>query len=437
MLHMMRVKREYWQNWAENLSAHPESFHYPQTIEEVQQIIDSCRIRGKTLKVVGASHSFSAVAKPDEEALSLEEMRGLIAVDRSLMEATFWAGTYLYEAAPLLASANMAFENMGDIQEQTIGGAISTGTHGTGKYLASLSNQVVAWTWVDGNGQIRHHRRGDDDLSKALSISLGLLGVLVKVTIRTVPLYSLTVTTEKKSFKDAKAAWTNSLEAHRHIEWFYFPGVETVQVKSMDMIPLAKQNFRSKSLEFIKDGVIETVGFKLMSEMVRVKPRLSRKVTKFAAATIPTGSKDGYYYEMFPSNRLVKFTECEYAIPLVDFEACMEEMHDFLKAHPFYVHFPIECRVSAGEDAFLSPTQGVAVAYLAFHMYKGMDNGPYFKWVDTHMRKYRGRPHFGKLNTLTSNDTKKLYPHLEHFHAVRRQCDPQGIFLTGYMKGLL
>lgn len=437
MFPMKELKRGKWMNWSRNVVATPEYFHQPTSIKDIQQIVDSCRIRGKTIRVIGAGHSFSPVARPDDEALTLQHMRGLISVDHARMEATFWAGTYLYEAAPALASVGMALENMGDIQQQTIAGAISTGTHGTGKVFGSLSSQVIAWTWVDGNGNVMQHRRSDDDLTKAISLSLGMLGVLVKVTIRTVPLYSLSVTNERKAFRDAIEQWGTHIEKHRHLEWFYFPGTETVQVKSMDEIPLVKKGFESKFIELMKSGMIETVGFKLMSELVRARPRFARGITKFASQNIPTGTSKGFYHEIFPSPQLVKFTECEYAIPIESFEACMLEMHQFLKAHPFYVHFPIECRVTAGEDAFLSPTQGKESAFLAFHMYMGMDNRPYFKWVHSIMEKYGGRPHFGKMNNLDANLMDKLYPELHRFKEIRRKNDPEGVFLTHYFKRLI
>lgn len=425
-----------WTNWAQNEQAIPDYFHYPKSIGDIQDTVNSCRIRGTSLRVIGAAHSFSPVAKPESDAMSLDYLRGLISYDSEAMEATLWAGTYLYEAASFLAAVGMGLENMGDIQQQTIAGAISTGTHGTGITLGSLSNQIVAWTWIDGKGAVRHHRRGDDELSKALSLSLGMLGVLVDVTIRTVPLYSLQVTSAIYSFDEALAAWASDIRANRHFEWFYFPGTDTVQVKKTNQIPLAKQTIQSKALDFVKNGLVETAGFKAISEVCRMKPGLSRKMTHFSAKSIPTGSRAGMYYEIFPSPRLVKFTETEYAIPLAAFEACIQEIHAFLYAHPFYVHFPIECRVTAGEDAFLSPTRGEETAYLAFHMYKGMDDGPYFKWVHNMMSKYGGRPHFGKKNDLTQEKLQRLYPDLDRFLTIQEQCDSNGIFMTNYFKSI-
>lgn len=434
---MNTLKKEVgWKNWARNVNATPDYYHFPKTISDIQDTVHSCRIRGATLRVTGAAHSFSPIAQPESDAMSLDHLHGLISYESEAMEARLWAGTYLYEAAPVLAAIGMALENMGDIQQQTIAGAISTGTHGTGLAFGSLSDQVVAWTWVDGKGEVRHHRRADDDLSKALSLSLGMLGVLVDVTIRTVPLYSLQVTSYKRSLNVALTEWSAGLQNNRHLEWFYFPGTDTVQVKETNNIQLVKQSMQSKAIDFVKNGLVETAVFKAISEICRVKPKMSRKMTALSAKSVPIGSKEGMYYEVFPSPRLVKFTETEYAIPLNKFEACIEEIHDFLRAHPFFVHFPIECRVTAGEDAFLSPTQGEATAFLAFHMYKGMDDGPYFKWVHQLMVKYDGRPHFGKMNDLTNEKMQKLYPNLDRFMAIREQYDPNGVFMTNYLKSI-
>ena len=429
-------KSEGWTNWARNLKATPTYFHVPNTVQEIKGIVDSCRVRGTSLRVTGAGHSFSAVAQPENETLSLENLRGLISYDAKTMEARMWAGTYLHEAAALLATIGMAFENMGDGQEQTIAGAISTGTHGTGLTLGSLSNQIIAWTWIDGQGNLQHHRRGDDDLSKALSLSLGLLGVLVDVTIQTIPLYSLRVERTKETFNDALSKWTVDLENNLHMEWFYFPGTDTVQVNRTNPIPYVRQSRKSKAVERVKNGLIETAALKVISEACRMNPRLSRKMTAISAQSVPSGVKEGIYHEVLPSPRLVKFTETEYALPLGNFETVIEEIHHFLHAHPFYVHFPIACRVTAGEDAFLSPTQGQETVFLAFHMYKGMDDGPYFKWVHNLMEKYDGRPHFGKLNDLTSEKVKLLYPEVNRFLEIRKQYDPFGIFMSRYMKRL-
>jgi FAD-linked oxidoreductase len=427
---------EKWTNWANNVISYPSEMCLPQSIEEVTKIVKHARESGKTIRVTGAAHSFSAVAMPEHIALSLHNMRGLIAVNKEKQEATLWAGTYLYEIGPLLAQYGLALINMGDIQEQTIAGAVSTGTHGTGVTLGSLSSTVTKWGFVDGTGTYREHTRGMDDLSEALHVSLGMLGVLVQVTIKVIPLYSLHYVGTRDTLENGLAIFAEDIRQHRHVEWFYFPGSETIQVKRMNAVAPVYQSDWSKRMETLKLQIVENGAFYAISELCKWRPSLSGAMSKLAAANVVEGEKTGISYEIYPSPRSVKFQESEYAIPLAQFEACMEEIHATFKKGVFKVHFPLECRTTAGEAGYLSPTQGQESAFIAFHMYKGMPEEPYFEWVHTMMKKYKGRPHWGKQNYLTANYVYELYPDIEKFLAIRRQYDPDHVFFTGYLRKL-
>ncbi|MGE7941437.1 D-arabinono-1,4-lactone oxidase [Lysinibacillus xylanilyticus] len=427
---------EKWTNWANNVISYPSEMCLPQSIEEVTKIVKHARESGKTIRVTGAAHSFSAVAMPEHIALSLHNMRGLIAVNKEKQEATLWAGTYLSEIGPLLAQHGFALINMGDIQEQTIAGAVSTGTHGTGVTLGSLSSTVTKWGFVDGTGTYREHTRGMDDLSEASHVSLGMLGVLVQVTIKVIPLYSLHYVGTRDTLANGLTIFSKDIRQHRHVEWFYFPGSETIQVKRMNAVAPVYQSDWSKRMESLKLQIVENGAFYAVSELCKWRPSLSGAMSKLAAANVVEGEKTGISYEIYPSPRSVKFQESEYAIPLVQFEACMEEIHATLKRGIFNVHFPLECRTTAGEAGFLSPTQGQESAFIAFHMYKGMPEEPYFEWVHTMMKKYKGRPHWGKQNHLTAQYVYELYPDIEKFLAIRRQYDPDHVFFTGYLRKL-
>ncbi|GLC89210.1 D-arabinono-1,4-lactone oxidase [Lysinibacillus piscis] len=427
---------EKWTNWAGNVVAYPGEMYAPTSVEEVVDIVSRAQTVGKTIRVTGAAHSFSAVAMPEHIALSLHNMRGLIAVNEEQQEATLWAGTYLYEIGPLLAQYGFGLINMGDIQEQSLAGAVSTGTHGTGITLGSLSSAVTKWGFVDGTGTYQEHVRGADDLSEALHVSLGMLGVLVKLTIKVIPLYSLHYIGSKDTLTNGLAHFATDIRQHRHVEWFYFPGSETIQVKRMNAIAPVYQGEWSKRIELLKLQVVENGAFFVMSELCKWKPSMSGAMSKLAAASVVEGEKIGISYEIFPSPRSVKFQESEYAIPLTQFEACMEEIHATLQKDLFHVHFPLECRTTAGEAGYLSPTQGQESAFIAFHMYKGMEEGPYFQWIYTLMKKYHGRPHWGKQHQLTAEDVDTLYPNLQKFHAIRQVYDPQQLFFTGYLRKL-
>lgn len=421
-----------WTNWAQTITAHPSEVKLPTSIEQVQQMVTSAR----NIRVTGAAHSFSAVAKPEQTALSLHYLRGLIEVDEVRQEALFYAGTYLKEVGPALAAHGFALSNMGDIQEQTLAGAIATGTHGTGLTLGSFADMVVEWTFVDGLGQVHIHRRGKDELSQALHVSLGLLGILVKVRLKVVPLYHLHYISTREPLSQVRQQLTDDIHYNRHIEWFYFPGCDMVQVKRSNIAPPQAMGKWQRDKEKMKVLLVENMGFYALSEICRIRPSLSQRVSAFSAANVTTTEKYGLSYEIFPTPRLVKFTEVEYAIPLHDLDTCLQVIHQNLQKSPFAVHFPLECRVSAGESGYLSPTQGEACAYIAFHMYKGMDDSAYFSWVHHLMQSFGGRPHWGKSHHLTATLVQQMYPDVFKFLRIREQYDPNNVFLTTYLKQL-
>lgn len=227
---------KHWQNWVGYVKATPAQKLTPSTIDELCAIVKDANATGKRIRVTGAAHSFSPVAQPEEIAISLHHLHGLVSIDAAAREVTLWAGTYLYEIGDMLAEHGFALENMGDIQFQSLAGAVATGTHGTGISLGSVSSQVVAWEWVDGTGKLHQHRRSDDELSQALTVSLGLLGIFTKLTLKVVPLYGLKEHSCTMSFGDGLASFDQDVHDHRHMEWFLFPGTNKLQKKTLTPI---------------------------------------------------------------------------------------------------------------------------------------------------------------------------------------------------------
>ena len=425
-----------WTNWTGNQKAIPNAYELPRSIEEVQKIVKRANTFKQSIRVTGAGHSFSPVALPSCIAMSLHHLRGLIHIDRENSEATFYAGTYLYEIGPILEQHGLALINMGDIQEQTLAGVISTGTHGTGKTLGSFSSMVKTWGFVDGQGNYIEHETGDDELSKALHVSLGLLGILVTVTIHVTPIYNLHYISKKANLFEVLPTFQQSVDEHRHIEWFYFPGSDTIQLKQMDQAPYTPALEVNRKWEKFKAGALENGAFYVLSEAAKNMPQLSKHVAKISSLGISDVARNDVSYKIFPSPRAVKFIETEHAIPLHRFEEAIEEIHWTFIRYSMNVHFPIECRTTKGEHGFLSPTRGQESAFLAFHMYKGMNEAFYFNWVRELMTKYDGRAHWGKVNWYDAPDTSiyELYPDAKRFNELRQQYDPNDVMMTDYFK---
>ena len=424
-----------WTNWSNSYVSFP-TYYAPKSIEDIVQVVKQHASVGKTIRVTGAAHSFSPVALPESSALTLHHLRGLLSVDKEKMEATFYAGTYLFEMGPLLEQHGLAILNMGDIAVQSLAGVISTGTHGTGVTLGSFSSMVTKWTFVNGLGEVITHERGEDRLSEALHVSLGLLGILITVTIRVIPLYSLHYVSSRENLFSSLQTFQQDIREHRHIEWYYFPGAETIQVKKMNLLPPKYAMERERIMENLKLEVIENQLFEMASKLCKLQPRLSHSVSKLSSKLITEGEKTDICYKVYPTPRRVKFNEAEFALPLQQFEACMEEVHAMMKAKRFAVHFPIECRTTIGETGYLSPTQNRESAFLAFHMYKGMDESSYFDSVFSLMEKYDARAHWGKMNRYSKHNIDMYYPNAQQFNEIRQEMDPENIFVTHYFKNI-
>lgn len=426
-----------WRNWTGYVSAIPEQKLAPQSIEELQNIVKTAVKEHKRIRVTGAAHSFSGCARPEEIAVTLHHLRGIDKVNQEAKEVTLFAGTYLHEIGDMLREHGFALENMGDIQNQSLAGSICTGTHGTGITLGSVSSQVVEWEWIDGNGELHHHRRaedaGSDDLGNALHISLGMLGIFTRLTLKVVDLYGLREECAVFSFDKGLAQFHDATHAHRHMEWFLFPGTNKLQQKTLTVIDPKPMSKLQKFKDGIESKVVLNGAFYLISEYARFNPKHTKRVSQLSANNIPNTVREGYSYEVFPKPRGVVFNETEYFIKMSDFERCISEINEALLDDTMGSHFPIEVRAHKSEGGFLSPTQGVDSVALSFHVYKGIDSEPFFDWVKQQMQKWQGRPHWGKVNKLSHQELVELYPDLPKFLALRQQYDPHNVFMNRWL----
>lgn len=421
-----------WRNWGRNLSASPKEWLLPESRQELCDVVGRAQKSGQRLRVVGASHSFSPVAQPQELLLSLEHLSGVLAFDQEAQEVTVAAGTTLKDLGPALMKKGWALANMGDVNAQSLAGAVCTGTHGTGIDLASISACVVGWEFVNGKGELVKHRRGDDDLSLALHLSLGLLGVFVAFTIKVVPLYGLLERSESMDFAPGLEQFLETSKNVRHMEWFLFPGSNRLQQKTLELIPPEPLSLRQKVSDEIESKVMLNGLFFLLSEWGKRFPAALPKISRLCAEGIPNTTRRGYSYEVFPKPRGVRFVECEYFVKLDDYQRVLTRCNQELLHDTKDSHFPIEVRVQPGEPGFLSPTQGQASLVLSFHVYSGICYEKMFRWAKELMKSYQGRPHWGKVSLLNHQELRELYPSLDRFLAVREVCDPERVFVTPY-----
>ncbi|MFD2117864.1 D-arabinono-1,4-lactone oxidase [Paenibacillus yanchengensis] len=430
------IRANRFRNWSRNVVVTPAEIVYPASIEEVQQLVRTCYENGHYLRVVGSGHSFTPVASSDQILVSLDRMQGIIAIDKQSYTAEVWGGTKLKWLGQLLHEQGLAQENLGDIDVQSIAGAISTGTHGTGVTFGTIATQVIGLTVVNGQGEvIECSEQSHPELFKALQISLGMLGIIVQVTLRLQSSYIMKYESKRMKLADCLPHLEQYANSHRHFEIYWFPYAETCQVKMMNESDTTTKATPVK--DYIKGRILENALFGLLSALCRVVPSISSTASKISAAGIPIVSKADYSYRLFATVRNVRFLEMEYNVPAELLPVIIKEMRGVMKAEKFHVHFPIECRYVAADDIWLSPAFERDSAYIAVHMYKGMPYERYFAKMEQIFKRYQGRPHWGKMHTLQTDDLQKLYPKWDAFREVRKVMDAKGIFLSPYLRRLV
>lgn len=431
----MNKQAKTWSNWSGSVKALPKQFVAPSSIEDVAAVVQFCRREGRKLRVVGSGHSFTAIAASDDMLMSLDGLQGIVRVDKVARTATVWAGTKLRALGEALFSHGLAQENLGDIDVQSIAGAISTGTHGTGVSFGNISTQVIGLTVVTGRGEVVDcTAESHPEWFKAMQISLGLLGVIVQVTLRLNEAYKLEYESRRLPLADCLPALPRMAEENRHFEFFWFPYAEPCQIKIMNMTDKAPTSRKVK--DYFGEVIMENAFFGLLSKTCQWLPRTSRAISRLSASQVPVGQKVEYSHRLFATKRLVRFHEMEYNVPAEAMADVIEEMRGALQKERYHVHFPVECRYAKADDIWLSPAYGRDSAYIAVHMYRGMPYKEYFAAMEAIFLRYEGRPHWGKMHALQGEALTSRYPKWDAFQEVRRMLDPDRIFDNEYMARL-
>ncbi|MEK5477312.1 D-arabinono-1,4-lactone oxidase [Paenibacillus sp. FSL R5-0407] len=425
-----------WRNWSGLVRGLPRSIVYPASIDEVVEVVKACAAEGRKLRVVGTGHSFTRLVQTDDVLVSLDQLQGVISVDSEKGIAEVWGGTKLDRLGEELHAFGVAQENLGDINAQSIAGAISTGTHGTGERLGSLATQAAGLTVVTAKGDILEcSAEQDEELFRAMQVSLGMFGIIVKVKLRVVSSYALRYTSRKISFSQCLEQLDLFKKENRHFEFYWFPYTDVAQIKltnKTNEVPGPPSRW-----SYWKVLLMENVLFWVLSECCRLIPRLCKPVSRLSAASVPDVQEVGYSHRIFATPRLVRFNELEYSVPADRMRIVLEEIREMVDRHQFAVHFPIECRYVQGDNLWLSPANGRDSAYIAVHMYRGMEYADYFAKVEEICRQHGGRPHWGKMHTMTADRLRSIYPKWDAFHQLRQELDPSGIFLNPYLAEML
>ncbi len=429
------TNRKEFSNWAGNQVCTPTDRKSPRNSQEVADLVARAN-RGR-VKVVGAGHSFTDAACTDGTLLALDSLRHVFHVDATQHQITVGAGIRLFELNQVLADVGMAMPNLGDIAYQSLAGATSTATHGTGLQLGGLATTIIGMEIVTGTGEIIWcDTTTRPDLLRTARVGVGALGVVTKIKLQCVPAFRLHAKESVEPLDDLLDNFAAFASENDHAEFFWVPGARRASVKRNNRTeaPLDPPS----RLSYYKDKILmENVGFGLICRAGRANPKLIPKVAKIVSGGAGAREFVDRSDKVFVSPRLVKFYEMEYGIPIEALPEAFRRVRDFTKQLGLPIVFPIECRVSKADDIPLSTASGRTSAWIAVHMYQGTEYESYFRGIEQIMNDYDGRPHWGKLHFQTADTLRPRYPDWDVFQSVRAELDPLGVFRNAYTDRVL
>ena len=420
-----------WRNWAGNQKASPVSIDAPRSVGELAALVASASGQGQKVKAVGSGHSFTSAAATNGRMVRLENLSGILHIDHASSQVTVGAGTRLSDLNMLLHAEGLALANLGDIAYQTVAGAISTSTHGTGKALTGLAGQVVAMKLINGQGEIIECSKSlNPHIFDVARVSVGALGIITEYTLQAVPSFRLRALEQPMRLDDVLENAHDLASAHDHFEFFWIPHTKWALTKRNNRTEDELQPLpRVKG--WIEKTFMENYAFGALCRVGRARPSL---IPRLATALPSSGSREyvDQSFKIFASPRIVRFYEMEHALPVEGLVPALREIRAMVDRKGYLLNFPVEVRFTKGDDVPLSTAFGRDSAYIAVHVYKGMECEPFFRDVEDILRAYDARPHWGKMHYRDAEELSKLYPRWDEFIALRNQLDPQRTFSNVY-----
>lgn len=426
-----------WENWSGLARSRPVKVLSPSTVAEVSDAVVAAAHQQLTVKMPGTGHSFTDIALTEGLMLRPERLRGITAVDRDAMTVTALAGTPLHELNASLEQLGLSLHNMGDIDRQTVAGATSTGTHGTGGVVASLSAQIAGLELVTADGSlIQASAEVNPDIFAAARIGLGALGVLTSVTFKVEPMFTLEAEERPIAWNEVLAQLDDLDAAHNHVEFYWFPHTDRCSLKCNDRTlddPEPLKPFK----HWLDDEFLSNRVFGWINKVANARPAVVPKLNEISGRALSARRYSDVPHKVFTSPRTVKFREMEYAVPREVGLDALRDVRRLIDASPWKISFPVEVRLAPADDIALSTASARDVMYLAFHVNQQTDHTDYFTGVEKILRSYDGRPHWGKLHTRTAEDLEPAYPRWAEFAAIRDRVDPDRIFTNAYLRRVL
>jgi FAD-linked oxidoreductase len=424
-----------WSNWAGTEHAYPVRQTHPGTAEEVAADLHAAVAQGLRAKAVGSGHSFTGAAVTEGLLIHLDRLSQLRSLDVPSGVVTVEAGMPLHRLNEALDANGLALANLGDIDLQTVSGAISTGTHGTGHALGGLATQVVGLELVTADGTVvQCSAKESPKTFAAAQIGLGALGVITAVTLQCVPAFALRAVEAPMPLGEVLEGFDGLADGNDHFEFYWFPHTERTLTKRNNRTPVGEQMRPVPRVRgWVDDELLSNTVFGWSQQFLTRVPGATRRLNGVMARALSSREYVDASYRVFCSPRRVRFREMEYAVPRESLVDVLRSVQAWIDGSGERIPFPVEVRVAAADEIWLSTAYQRDTAYIAVHQFHERDHERYFRAVESIVGGVGGRPHWGKLHFQDSVTLERLYPRFQDWREVRARLDPSGVFANDYL----
>ena len=433
-----------WINWSHSVTSHPEQLVKPTSEEALISIVKQAKKEQKKIKVIGSGHSCSKIAVIEGGYLiDLKAYDKIINFNKENALLTVQAGISLKFIANFALENKLAMENLGTIVDQTISGAISTGTHGSGLTHGAVDQSIVAFTVILANGKLKiFDKRIHAEEFYTAVVGLGALGIISTVTLQLKPHYNLNINTETLTFNQMIKQLKIDPYQDEFMRYWWAPHTNKVQYWKAEKT-LESPDKINKTLNWFTDifkgNMVHEFGLWLTSFNKNKIPTLNKfmfgLLLEEKVENRVTNFLDGFTLPI-----LVKQKVMEYGIPIEETGAVLQKIHDLLEQKKLNVHMPIEVRFAPENNSALSMASGRKTCYIGIIAYKPygktIDFGSYFEDVHHIFAAHQGRPHWAKVTYYSKDQLSNLYPDYNKFTELRKQLDPDGMFMNEYLERL-
>jgi L-gulonolactone oxidase len=427
-----------WTNWAGTVRA-DVTVTTPGSVSELAGVVAAAAERGQRVKPIGAGHSFTEIGATDGVQLRLDRLAGVVRADRASGLVTVLPGTRLRALNETLWQLGLSMTNLGDIDAQTVAGAVATGTHGTGLKLGGLATQVRGLDLVLADGSLLHCDADENpEVFAAARIGLGALGVISSVTLQCEPAYALAAAEGPARLDEVIEDLDEHVIGNDHFEFYWFPHTRRVLTKRNNrVLPDTEPRPVGRLRHWVDDDLLANRVFDRINRVTTRRPALIPRANDLATRLLTPRDYIDRSYRVFTSVRTVRFREMEYAVPRGAVPHMLAEIESYLARSGQRIGFPVEVRFAAADDIWLSTAYGRETGYVAVHQYHQREHETYFRAVEAIAKDVGGRPHWGKIHYRDAESLRPQYERFDDFVALRDKLDPNRVFGNDYLARVL